>query len=77
MNHHHYYATAEALLDEISAEDDTVGRAMIALFGTAPAEEMPDQEHDPTICECGDPSCHGCPGHDELVAEGIIGEIGE
>ena len=74
MNHR-YYALAEELLEDLNQVDN--GDEEEATGTEQTDEETPDQEYDPTICVCGDPYCHGCPSHDELVREGIIGDAGE
>jgi len=78
MKHHQYYALAEQLLEEINQVDNGDEEATdVEDLYQEEAERRALDDYDPSICVCGDTYCHGCPSHDELVAEGIIGDAGE
>jgi hypothetical protein len=77
MNHQ-YYALAEQLLEDLNQIDNGDEEATdVEDLYQEEAERRALDDHDLSICVCGDPYCHGCPSHDELVREGIIGDAGE
>jgi hypothetical protein len=70
MNKHRYYALADELLEDLNQIDNGDEEATdVEDLYQEEAERRALDDHDPSICVCGDPWCHGCPSDEEFEAE--------